>query len=62
MRERCGSKRRRARRFYSRKAQRHLPGRWWSASDGVHVGYESWLRISDHLIVMDIDQARAASG
>src|SRR6266496_1378065 len=31
------------RRFYSRKAQRHLPGRWWSATDGVHVGYESWL-------------------
>ena len=28
------------RRFYSRKAQRHLPGRWWSATDGVHVGYE----------------------
>ena len=31
------------RRFYSRKAQRHLPGRWWSATDGVHVGCESWL-------------------
>ena len=28
------------RRFYSRKAQRHLPGRWWLATDGVHVGYE----------------------
>lgn len=44
------------RRFYSRKAQRHLPGRWWSATDGVHVGYESWLE-RDHLIAMDFDQA-----
>ena len=51
----------RVRRFYSRKAQQHLPGRWWSATYGVHVGYESWLE-RDHLIVMDFDQARAASG
>jgi hypothetical protein len=26
-----------------RKGQRHLPGRWWSATDGRHIGYESWL-------------------
>jgi hypothetical protein len=51
----------RVRRSYSRKAQQHLPGRWWSATDGVHVGYESWL-VRDHLIVMDFDQAWAASG
>jgi hypothetical protein len=48
------------RRFYSRKAQRHLPGRWWSATDGVHVGYESWLE-RDHLIAMDFDQDYPAS-
>lgn len=32
-----------ARRFNVRKGQRHLPGRWWSATDGGHVGFESWL-------------------
>jgi hypothetical protein len=32
-----------ARRIKARKGQRHLPGRWWSATDGRHVGYESWL-------------------
>jgi hypothetical protein len=32
-----------ARRFTSRKGQRHLPGCWWSATDCRHVGYESWL-------------------
>jgi hypothetical protein len=31
-----------ARRIKARKGQRHLPGRW-SATDGRHVGYESWL-------------------
>jgi hypothetical protein len=30
-----------ARRFNVRKGQRHLPGRWWSGTDGGHVGYES---------------------
>jgi hypothetical protein len=44
-----------ARRFHSRKAQRHLPGRWWSATDGVHLGYESWLE-RDHLMAMDFDR------
>jgi hypothetical protein len=44
------------RRFYPRKAQRHLSGRWWSATEGVHVGYESWFE-RDHLIAMDFDQA-----
>jgi hypothetical protein len=29
------------RRFAARKGQRHLPGRWWSATNGSHVGYES---------------------
>jgi hypothetical protein len=32
-----------ARRIRARKGQRHLPGRWWSVTDGRHVGYESWL-------------------
>ena len=31
------------RRIRTRKGQRHLPGRWWSATDGRHIGYESWL-------------------
>jgi hypothetical protein len=31
------------RRIKARKGQRHLPGRWWSATDGRHVRYESWL-------------------
>ena len=31
------------RRFDSYRGQRHLPGRWWSATDQRHVGYESWL-------------------
>src|ERR1700704_2291433 len=42
-----------ARRFNLRKGQRHLPGRWWSATDGRHVGYESWLE--RHLVAMDFD-------
>jgi hypothetical protein len=32
-----------SRRFKARKGQRNLPGRWWSATDARHVGYESWL-------------------
>jgi hypothetical protein len=43
-----------ARRYRARKGQRHLPGRWWSATDGGHVGYESWLE-RDHLVAMDFD-------
>src|SRR6476646_7633169 len=27
-----------SRRFKARKGQRNLPGRWWSATDGRHVG------------------------
>ncbi len=45
-----------ARRFKARKGQRHLPGRWWSATDGRHVGYESWLE-RDQLMWLDWDQA-----
>jgi hypothetical protein len=43
-----------ARRFNLRKGQRHLPGRWWSATDGGHVGYESWLE-RDHVMALDFD-------
>src|SRR5262245_10610154 len=43
-----------ARRFNARKGQRHLPGRWWSATDGGHVGYESWLE-RDHVMALDFD-------
>jgi hypothetical protein len=42
------------RKFSSRKGQRHLPGRWWSATDGCHVGYESWLE-RDHVMLLDFD-------
>ena len=43
-----------ARRFNARKGQRHLSGRWWSGTDGVHVGYESWLE-RDHVMALDFD-------
>lgn len=42
------------RRFLSRKGQRHLSGRWWSATAAGHVGYESWLE-RDHLMWLDYD-------
>lgn len=42
------------RRFLSRKGQRHLSGRWWSATMAGHVGYESWLE-RDHLMLLDFD-------
>lgn len=45
-----------ARRFKARKGQRHLPGRWWSATDGRHVGYESWLE-RDQVMWLDWDRA-----
>ena len=32
-----------SRRFRARKGQQHLPGRWWSVTNGRHVGYVSWL-------------------
>src|SRR5512143_1370752 len=44
------------RRFAARKGQRHLPGRWWSATNGRHVGYESWLE-RDHVMALDFDLA-----
>jgi hypothetical protein len=43
------------RRIKARKGQRHLPGRWWSATDGRHVGYESWLE-RDQVMWLDWDQ------
>ncbi|MEQ4305527.1 TnsA-like heteromeric transposase endonuclease subunit [Plantactinospora sp. B6F1] len=43
-----------ARVFPQYKGQRHLPGRWWSATMGGHVGYESWLE-RDHLMLLDFD-------
>ncbi|WP_426514668.1 TnsA-like heteromeric transposase endonuclease subunit [Dactylosporangium sp. McL0621] len=42
------------RRFMPRKGQRHLSGRWWSATDVGHVGYESWLE-RDHVMALDFD-------
>ena len=44
------------RRIRARKGQRHLPGRWWSATDGRHIGYESWLE-RDQLMWLDWDRA-----
>jgi hypothetical protein len=43
------------RRFPSRKGQRHLSGRWWSATMAGHVGYESWLE-RDHVMLLDFDR------
>jgi hypothetical protein len=45
-----------ARRFPSYKGQRHFPGRWWSATTGGHVGFESWLE-RDRLMLLDFDPA-----
>jgi len=53
--ERCAP----VRGFTFRKGQRHLPGRWWSATDFAHVGYESWLE-RDHLMLLDFDPAVVA--
>ena len=45
-----------SRRFRARKGQRHLPGRWWSATDDRHVRYESWLE-RDQAMWLDWDKA-----
>src|SRR6478736_4875457 len=39
--------------------QRHLSGCWWSATDGRHVGFESWLE-RDHVMALDFDPAVGA--
>src|SRR6478672_7897657 len=44
------------RRFASYRGQRHLSGCWWSATDGRHVGFESWLE-RDHVMALDFDPA-----
>lgn len=44
------------RRFRPYKGQKHLPGDWWSATDGRLVGFESWLE-RDHLMLLDFDSA-----
>ena len=46
------------RRIRTRKGQRRLPGRWWSATDGRHIGYESWLE-RDQLMWLDWGQPGA---
>src|SRR5258708_37348116 len=33
------------REFRWTRGQRHLPGLWWSATTGSHVGYGSWLEV-----------------
>ncbi|BBZ57014.1 TnsA-like heteromeric transposase endonuclease subunit [Mycolicibacterium phocaicum] len=42
------------RRYRPRKGQRHLSGRWWCATTGGHVGFESWLE-RDHVMLLDFD-------
>ncbi|MCX4523644.1 TnsA-like heteromeric transposase endonuclease subunit [Streptomyces anulatus] len=42
--------------FTSYRRQRNLPGRWWSATTGGHVGYESWLE-RDQVMLLDFDPA-----
>jgi len=42
------------REFRWARGQRHLPGLWWSATTGSHVGYESWLE-RDHVMLLDFD-------
>ena len=43
-----------AREFRWTRGQKHLPGLWWSATTGSHVGYESWLE-RDHVMLLDFD-------
>ena len=38
------------RRFASYRGQRHLSGRWWSATDGRHVGIPVVVRLTGALI------------
>jgi hypothetical protein len=40
--------------FPSYKGQRHYNGRWWTATTGGLVGYESWLE-RDRLMLLDFD-------
>jgi hypothetical protein len=47
------------REFRWARGQGHLPGLWWSATTGSHVGYESWLE-RDHLMLLDFDPAVVA--
>ena len=47
------------REFRWARGQRHLPGLWWSATTGSHVGYESWLE-RDHVMLLDFDPLVAA--
>lgn len=42
--------------FPSYKGQRHHAGRWWTATTGSLVGYESWLE-RDRLILLDFEPA-----
>lgn len=42
------------RRYRPHKGQRHLSGRWWCATTGSHVGFESWLE-RDHVMLLDFD-------
>lgn len=42
--------------YKARKGQRHLSGRWWCATTGRHVGFESWLE-RDHVMLLDFDAA-----
>ena len=48
------------RRFSSYRGQRHLSARWWSATDGRHVGSESWLE--PDLMLLDFDPPVNAIG
>ena len=40
--------------FASYKGQRNHVERWWTATSGAHVGYESWLE-RDWLVLLDFD-------
>ncbi|MFJ9364434.1 TnsA-like heteromeric transposase endonuclease subunit [Nocardia sp. NPDC101769] len=43
------------RRFRWSRGLGHFPGWWWTATTGLHVGYESWLE-RDHLRALDFDR------
>ncbi|MFE7400836.1 TnsA-like heteromeric transposase endonuclease subunit [Streptomyces sp. NPDC057557] len=42
------------RQFRWSRGERHVPGWYWAATTGRHVGFESWLE-RDRLVLMDFD-------
>jgi len=50
------------REFRWTRGQKHLPGLWWWATTGLHVGYESWLERDLIRTTRRVTAATAGSG